>query len=148
MATQVQDDPQTAMPADSRPDRDVVLFDGHCRFCQAQMRQLRWWDRGGRLDYLSLHEPEVARQWPDLPCDRLLQEMCVIDRQGNRHWGAAAVRYLSRRLPTLWWLAPIMHVPGSMIVWRPLYRFIARHRYRLWGRAAECDDGTCEVHGR
>ncbi len=127
---------------------DVVLYDGHCRFCQGQMRHLRWWDRGGRLVYLPLQDPQVAERWPDLSKERLLQEMCVVDRQGNRHWGPEAVRFFSRRLPTLWWLAPCFHLPGAMIVGRPLYRFLARHRYRLWGRTEECDDGTCQVHGR
>src|SRR5690606_2033867 len=99
-------------PAD-RPEADVVLFDGQCNFCRAQIRQLVWWDCQKKLSYLSLHDPEVARRWPDISHDRLMQEMCIIDRQGNRHWGPYAFRYLTRRLRRLWWLAPLMYFPGS-----------------------------------
>jgi predicted DCC family thiol-disulfide oxidoreductase YuxK len=68
----------------------------------------------------------------------------IIDRDGNRHWGAYAVRYLTRRLRRLWWALPLAYFPGSMLLWRPLYRWIARNRYRLSG--AKCDEGTCELH--
>jgi predicted DCC family thiol-disulfide oxidoreductase YuxK len=130
---------------DERPDADVVIFDGECRICTAQVRKLPWWDCQRHLSYLSLHDPEVARRWPDLPHDRLMQEMVIIDGAGNRHWGPEAIRYLTRRLRRLWWAAPLLYFPGSMIVWRPLYRWIARNRYRLSGTA--CDEGgTCALH--
>jgi len=128
-----------------RPHSDVVIYDGRCRICSAQVGKLPWWDCQGKLSYLSLHDPEVARRWPDLSHERLMQEMVIIDVRGRRHWGAEALRYLSRRLRRLWWAAPLLHLPGSMIVWRAMYRWIARHRYRLSGGAA-CDEGTCALH--
>jgi predicted DCC family thiol-disulfide oxidoreductase YuxK len=93
---------------------------------------------------MSLHDPEVQRRWPDLSQERMMQEMVIVDRQGNRHWGAEAIRYLSRRLRRLWWASPFLHFPGSMYLWRPLYRWVARNRYRLSG--AKCDEGTCSLH--
>ena len=129
-----------------RPESDVVIYDGHCRICTAQVRKLPWWDCQKRLSYLSLHDPEVARRWPDLPFDRMMQEMVIVDQSGGRHWGPEAIRYLSRRLRRLWWASPFLHFPGSMLVWRPLYRWIARNRYRLSG-GPKCEDGTCSLHG-
>jgi predicted DCC family thiol-disulfide oxidoreductase YuxK len=145
MSTSVQTEQPLPTP-DQRPDVDVVLFDGDCNFCRAQVRQLAWWDCQKKLSYLSLHDPEVARRWPDLPRERLMQEMCIIDRQGNRHWGPEAFRYLTTRLRRLWWLAPLLWFPGSMFLWRPLYRWIARNRYRFAGKAQACDSGTCSLH--
>jgi predicted DCC family thiol-disulfide oxidoreductase YuxK len=130
-------------PAD-RPEADVVIYDGNCGICTAQVHKFPWWDCQEKLSYLSLHDPEVARRWPDLSHDRLMQEMVIIDRQGKRHWGAGAIRCLSRRLRRLWWAAPFLHIPGSMLIWRPLYRWVARNRYRLSGKA--CDDGACALH--
>ncbi|MEO1496556.1 MAG: DUF393 domain-containing protein [Planctomycetota bacterium] len=142
--------PELPTPAE-RPDADVVLYDGRCGFCRARVEQLRWFDgSGGRLAYLSLHEPEVASRYPDAPPERLLDEMCVVDHGGVHHWGAGAVRYLSRRLPRLWWLAPVMHVPGSMWLWRPLYAWVSRNRYLLGGKVddgpSDCEDGACSLH--
>jgi predicted DCC family thiol-disulfide oxidoreductase YuxK len=135
-----------SLPApNDRPRSDIVIYDGQCRICTAQIRNLPWWDCQGKLSYLSLHDPEVARRWPDLPHERMMQEMVIVDRHGNRHWGAEAIRYLSRRLRWLWWAAPFLHVPGSMLLWRPLYRWVARNRYRLSGGPA-CEESTCSLH--
>ena len=62
-----------------RPESDVVIYDGHCRICTAQVRKLPWWDCQKKLSYLSLHDAEVARRWPDLPFDRMMQEMVIVD---------------------------------------------------------------------
>jgi predicted DCC family thiol-disulfide oxidoreductase YuxK len=130
---------------DERPDSDVVIYDGQCKICTAQVRKLPWWDCQQKLSYLSLHDPEVTRRWPDLSQDRMMQEMVIVDRAGNRYWGPAAIRYLTRRLRRLWWAAPLLYFPGSMFFWRPLYRWIAKNRYRVSG--TQCDEGgTCALH--
>jgi len=97
----------------------------------------------GRLRFVSLHDADVARDFPELAHEDLMREMYIIDRHGRGHAGAEAVRYLSLRLPLLWPLALPLHVPGSQPVWKWLYRLVARNRYRLAGR---CDEGTCHLH--
>ena len=135
-----------ALPSpDDRPDTDVVIFDGNCRLCTRQIAKLPWWDCQHRLSYLSLHDPRVQERFPAWPHERLITEMAVVDRAGKTYWGPAAVRYLARRLRRLWWVTPVLFFPGSMWLWRPLYRWIARNRYRLSG-ATDCADGACAVH--
>jgi len=157
--------PETELPTvEMRPDADVVIFDGRCRMCTAQIRRLTWWDCQGHLAYASLHAPWVAERYPDLTHEMLMDRMYIVDQQGRRHGGAAAVRYLSRRLRRLWWAAPLLHFPGSLPVWRFFYDQIARRRYRfgvieghdtIGGTvegtnegADECESGTCELHRR
>jgi predicted DCC family thiol-disulfide oxidoreductase YuxK len=129
---------RTATP----PARDTVLYDGACRFCRSQIALLRRLDPTGRLAFTSLHDPSVARDFPEIPPADLLEQMYVVDRSGLARGGAEAVRYLSRRLPLLWPLALPLHVPGSLPLWRSLYRFVARNRFRIAGR---CDEGTCKI---
>lgn len=135
---------------DEHPNADVVIYDGDCRICTAQVGKLPWWDCQQKLSYLSLHDPELAERWPDLSHERLMEEMCLIDTHGNRHWGPAAIRYLTRRLRRLWWATPLLYFPGSMFLWRPLYRWIARNRYRLSrsrkGGTEDCGDDACKLH--
>ncbi|MDZ4817623.1 MAG: DUF393 domain-containing protein [Planctomycetota bacterium] len=132
---------------DERTNSDVVIYDGHCRICTAQVRKLPWWDCQKKLSYLSLHDPEVQRRYPDLTHDALMKEMYVVDQSGNRHAGADAIRYLTRRLRRLWWAAPALHFPFSRPLWQRAYRWIANRRYQ-YGKLDQCDEGgTCSLHG-
>ena len=132
---------------DNSPQADVVIFDGNCKFCQKQVQRLNRFDGGGRLAFISLHDERVAQRYPELTHDQLMDQMYVVNGQGVTYGGAQAVRYLSRRLPRLWWAAPFLHIPFSMPVWQWLYRQVAERRYRLsQNDEADCDEGTCEVH--
>lgn len=103
---------------------DLVLYDGQCKFCRANVKALSRLDRAGSLRY----QPETG-----------LHEMAVVTASGQRYGGIDAVRYLSRRLPLLWWLAAVLHIPGSRTFWQWLYRKVAERRY-CFGRA------TCSLN--
>lgn len=134
-------------PAD-RPKSDLVVYDGDCQFCTRQVERLNWLDRGKQLSFLSLHDPAIASLLPELTHEQLMREMVVVTPAGKRYGGAGAGRYLSRRLPTLWWLAPLLHIPGSLPLWNWAYRTVARNRYR-WNKSRgkdECSSGSCDLH--
>ncbi len=132
---------------DRRPGADVVIFDGQCRFCQKQVMRLHWFDSRNQLSYLSLHDPRVAERYPDLSHDQLMDQMYVVSQDGRRFGGARAIRYLSRRLPRLWWLAPLMHIPFTIPLWQWLYHKVAVRRYKLsQAFSDDCDQGGCKVH--
>ncbi|WP_372721473.1 thiol-disulfide oxidoreductase DCC family protein [Novipirellula sp.] len=130
---------------DENPNADVVIYDGQCNFCTSQVSNLRRLDWGGsRLTYLSLHDKRVAERYPDLKYDDLMKQMYVVDQDGGRHGGADAVRYLTRRLPTIWIAAPILHIPGSAGLWRWMYNQVAKRRYKIAGKS--CENDACEIH--
>jgi len=124
------------------PALDTVLYDGRCRFCRSQIALLRGLDLSGRLAFTSLHDPSVAREFPEIPLEELHRQMYVVDPRGQARGGAEAVRYLSRRLMLLWPLALFLHIPGTLPIWHQLYAFIARHRLKI---AGSCEDGTCRL---
>lgn len=127
------------------PKRETVLYDGRCRFCIGQVGILRGLDLGRRFDFRSCHEQSVADDFPELSLDEMLSQMYVVDTTGRARGGADAVRYLSRKLVPLWPLAVLLHIPGTMPLWKACYRFIARNRYRIAGSANSCDSGTCKL---
>ena len=154
MPTQeIQDPPRTpdspAVAVDPLlPDMDeiagaeLVIYDGHCNFCRAQVKRLAWFGPG-RLTFVSLHDERVQTRFPELTHEQLMQEMFVVTPTGQKYGGARAIRYLSTRLPRLWFLTPLLHLPFSMPIWAFLYRQIAKSRYRLAGK---CDNGSCNIH--
>ena len=123
------------------PDTDVVIYDGQCSFCTKQVTKLHRWDGKNRLSFISLHADFVAKHYPDLSHDEMMQAMYLVDQKGRRHRGAAALRVISRRLPRLWPLAILLHIPLTLPLWQWGYRQVARRRYRL-----SCDNGSCELH--
>ena len=152
-----------AEPATSRPDdlpsphqlpnADVVIFDGRCLFCTRQVKNLKRFDGKNRLAYTSLHDEFVRQNFSDLSHDQMMSQMYVVPNGDNgytndRHGGAAAIRYLTRRLPRLWIFAPLMHIPFSMPLWQWGYNIVAKHRYKIAGKSQDnCSpDGTCELH--
>ncbi len=135
-----------AIISEAQTVQDVVLYDSECNFCCSSIELLRRFDGRQRLRFLSLHDPTVPIAYPDLTYDKLIKEMWVIAYDETRYSGADAMRYLSRRLPMLFPLAPLLHIPFSMPLWRWMYRVIARNRYRIAGR--KCSNGACRIHGR
>ena len=129
----------------SSPNADLVIYDGSCNFCSSQVMNLSRLDGKRRLAFISLHDPFVTEHFTDLTHQQLMEQMYLVDQSGHRHGGAEAFRYLTRRLPILWILAPLLHLPFSLPLWRWGYKQVAKRRYR-WGKVDDCASGSCEVH--
>lgn len=110
---------------------NVVIYDEACRFCRATVRWLRRLDWRHCLAFLPLQDPRTRQWYPDLTAEQLEKYVHVVDSRGRRWKGAWAVRYLTRRVPALWPLAPLFHVPGSMPLWSWLYHQVSQRRHRL-----------------
>jgi len=126
--------------------QDVVLYDGQCMFCTSGVKTISRLDLNHRLRLLSLHDPEVATAYPDLTHEQLMEQMWIVGANGQKYGGADSIAYLSTRLPMLYPLAPVLNFPGTMPLWRWMYRWIARNRYRIAGK--QCDNGSCSLHHR
>lgn len=152
--TETVAEPTNGLPSPREfPKADVVIYDGRCVFCKKQVGNLMWFDGKNRLAFISLHDAWVAEHFPDLSYDDLMEQMYLIPASEHgyssaRHGGAAAIRYLSRRLPLLWILAPLTHIPFTLPIQQWLYQQVAKRRYKIAGKQGPpCDeDGTCELH--
>lgn len=137
---------QLPSPAEN-PTGHIVIYDGHCKFCTTSVQNLAAWDANRRqLAFLSLHDPEVQKRFPQLTYDQLMKEMYLVDRQGKIHKGAAAFRYLTTLIPRLYPLCPLLFVPFSLPLWHWLYRQIARRRYQILGKTTNCNGDACHIH--
>ena len=140
--------PDATAPAEfptpqARPHAYVMIYDGQCKFCRANVAWISAIDQG-KVAYLSLHDPVVRQRWPDLTYEQLMKHLYLIDGD-KKYAGAAAFRFLSRHLIALWPLAPVMHIPFSLPVWQFAYDRIARIRYRF-GKVDACDNEACSIH--
>ncbi|MBT9510873.1 MAG: thiol-disulfide oxidoreductase DCC family protein [Acidovorax sp.] len=115
----------------------IVVFDGQCLLCNGWVQFLLRHDRAQRLRFASI-QSAAGQQLLAQAGLRVegLQTLLVID--GGRSWQhtAAILRVLHAlgwpwRLAWVGWLVP---APLRDV----LYRWVARHRYRIWGRSATC----------
>jgi predicted DCC family thiol-disulfide oxidoreductase YuxK len=121
----------------------VILYDGHCRFCTTQMKNLARWLPPGQVEALSFQEPGVLERFPGITHELAMQAMIFVDRGGRVFRGMeGAVRAVALR--PIGKLAFAYYIPGVKQLLDAIYARIARNRYALAGK--ECEGGTCALH--
>ncbi len=121
--------------------RPVVLFDGHCNFCNGTVRWTATRDPLARLRFAPLRSGAarrtVALTDPHLDFDALPDSIVLVDRAGV-HTASTALLRIARHLrfpyPALASIARVVPRPLR----EAAYRAFARKRYGWFGRTDEC----------
>lgn len=127
----------------------VVLFDGVCNLCNAWVNFVLDRERGGELRFASLQSPaarallaEHGRAVPEGD-----PESIVVVEDGRVYERSTAALRVFRRLRWPW-----RALAAFVVVPRPLrdviYRWIARNRYRWFGKSDVCRVPTPELRAR
>lgn len=131
---------------DSTP---VILFDGHCGLCARSVRHVARRDRSGTFRFAPLQGKTAARECarlgirlPDGDPDTLI--LIDGDRALTRSDAALAI---ASRLPFPWRLCTALRVVPRTLR-DAVYRWIARNRYRWFGRSPQCMVPTPELRAR
>ncbi|WP_266075822.1 thiol-disulfide oxidoreductase DCC family protein [Haladaptatus caseinilyticus] len=137
------DDPD---PADTL-DTPVLLFDGVCNLCNAIVRFTVRFDESGTFRFAPL-QSEIGQELLsrfDLPTDDF-DSFVLVEGDDYATRSTAALR-VCRRLDGPWpLLYPFVYLPERLR--DPVYDFVARHRYRVFGRKAECPVPDPEIRER
>ena len=114
----------------------IILYDGVCGLCAKSVRWLVKRDRG-RLHYAPLQGDTAARLrrlHPTIP--EALESVVLVDR-GKVYLRSKAFLHVSRHLTRPWrWAYAFRWFPAFLL--DPLYRLVARLRYRIWGKTDAC----------
>jgi predicted DCC family thiol-disulfide oxidoreductase YuxK len=128
----------SAWPVDAPPL--TVVYDGHCRLCVGTTDRLKRWASADRMTFVPLEDPRARALLPDRSDAELQGQMHVLE-EGRVYAGADGWFRLMRRAPL--WSAWIGRVTPRALA-RPVYGWIAKNRYRWFGRA--CEEGSCALH--
>jgi predicted DCC family thiol-disulfide oxidoreductase YuxK len=133
-------------PRASFGGRAQVLYDGECALCCKSVALLKRLDWLGRLSYVNVREPgQLPQRRPPLDPGRLLDEMHLLTPDGRQlYHGFAAFRWLAWQLPLLWFLVPLLYLPGVPTLGQRAYLWVARNRFRL----VPCHGGVCRLPSR
>lgn len=118
------------------PDH-VVLYDGVCGLCSKTVRWLMKRDVRGALWFAPLQGDTAAalrQRHPEIPQEL---ETVVYVSEGRVFMRSKVFLHAARHLTRPWrWLYGFRWLPAFLL--DLLYRFIARIRYRVWGKFDTC----------
>ncbi|HVP30136.1 MAG TPA: thiol-disulfide oxidoreductase DCC family protein [Myxococcota bacterium] len=133
-------------PSPNEP-RAILLFDGVCNLCHAAVRFVTERDPAGRFAFAPL-QSELGRRLlrqAGLPEDTL--DTVVLLQDGRAYLRSDAMLRAMKRLRAPWPLASLALVVPRFLR-DGVYDFVARHRYRWFGRKDACPVPTPEQRAR
>lgn len=127
-------------------DGPVVFFDGVCNLCNASVQFILKRDRAQVFRFAPLQgETFLSLQHP---AKNSAPDSIVLLENGKLYTESVAVLRIAGRLSFPWRL---LALPGWLLpgfVRDPLYRCIARNRYRWFGKKETCYLPTAELKAR
>lgn len=115
----------------------LMVFDGHCNACSAGVRTVLRADRAGDIRFTSIQSPYGRHLAGRFSINADDPSTFLFFDRGRPLTESDAAIALARRLPAPWsFLTVVALVPRALR--DGVYRFVARHRYRLAGRRGTC----------
>lgn len=141
-------DPTSATPPPaSGALPSVVLFDGLCNLCNASVQFIIRRDPAARFRFASLQSPVAAEVLRSASARGPLPDSIVLVEGGRVTTQSTAALRIARRLRFPW---PLLYT--LILVPRPIrdaaYAWIARNRYRWFGKRDQCLLPTPELRAR
>lgn len=127
-------------------DTPVVFFDGVCNLCNGAVQFILRKETGQVLKFAPLQGATFQRL--RAPENEQLPDSILFFEHGRFYAESAAVLRIARYLSLPWRL---LSYPGWLVpafLRDAIYRFIARNRYRWFGKKEACYLPTPELRGR
>lgn len=136
------------MPGKPDPRNEhVILFDGVCHLCQGAVKFIIKRDPVGRFRFASLQSQAGSRLLQAAGSQEESLDSVVLIEQGQYYTRSAAALRIARGLRYPW---PLLY--AFILVPRGLrdavYRYVAKHRYRWFGKDETCLVPTRELKER
>lgn len=128
-------------------EHPVLLFDGVCNLCNGAVRFVIRRDRAARFRFAALQSRSGQALLRRFALPQAELETLVLVEGTRAFTRSAAALRAARRLDGAW---PLLY--ALMVIPRPVrdavYDFVARRRYRWFGRRDECMVPTPELRAR
>jgi predicted DCC family thiol-disulfide oxidoreductase YuxK len=125
----------------------LILFDGVCNLCNATVRFIIARDPRARFRFAPLQSDAASERLERAGGAPAGQASVVLIENGRLYTRSAAALRIARALRFPW---PMLY--GLIVIPRPIrdraYEFVARRRYRWFGRSQACGLPTPELRDR
>ena len=125
----------------------ILLFDGHCNLCNAWVKFIVKRDSAGTIRFASLQSGAGRRLLEEHKIDEnYIESLVFFEEERFSVSSNAALRTLSYLDSWQKHVIILAVVPRSLRDW--VYRFIAKNRYKWFGRREQCMVPTAELSKR
>ena len=128
-------------------DQSVILFDGVCNFCNSAVNFVIKRDEKSVFKFAPLQTDEAKKILASYNLSQLEMDSFVLIENNKSYIRSTAALRVCRHLDNLW---PLMY--GFIIVPKfirdGIYNWIAKNRYRWFGKKDICMIPTHEVQSR
>jgi predicted DCC family thiol-disulfide oxidoreductase YuxK len=126
--------------------KPLILFDGVCGMCNTFVDLVLRADRKQTFLFAPLQGDTARTMLPAFSDDPREWSMVYVDEAGIHDQSDASLE-VYRRLRGFWWLLSLArYVPR--FIRTPIYRLIARNRYRWFGKREQCRVPTPDERAR
>ena len=135
------------MTDDIRNAGPIVLFDGHCKFCNFWANFLLGADTKGKLKFATLQSKAGSQLLRESGIESRSFDSVVLVHRNQIDTKSTAVLRVLRLLGGIWIVPYVL-----IVIPRPIrdlvYDFVAKNRYRWFGRREVCRIPTAEERRR
>ena len=125
----------------------LLLFDGECNLCHGAVQFVLKRDRTQRFRFAALRSTSGQQAIAAAGVAGPLPDSMVLVHRGRLHVKSGAALRVAKLLPFPWPLAFVFWLVPSLL--RDLvYAFVARHRYRWFGKRQACWVPTAALRAR
>lgn len=134
-------------PAEESPEGPIVLFDGECNLCNTSVQFIIRHDRKGAFRFASLQGAYGRKLLTSLGITEATPDTFLLQADGKVYLASEGALRTLRRLGLPWSLLyGFMILPSRFR--DAVYGFVARNRYRWFGKKEECYLPTPELRAR
>lgn len=126
---------------------DIVLFDGVCNLCNAAVDLIVRNDKRGRFKVGALQDAKTKELLQDYLINSDYLDSIILIRGDQVFYKSRAALEITKKLKGLWPLLYVFVVVPAFIR-DPIYDWIARNRYRWYGKKETCRLPTAEERAR
>ncbi|WP_425414721.1 thiol-disulfide oxidoreductase DCC family protein [Peribacillus kribbensis] len=124
----------------------IILFDGVCNFCSGAVRFIIKRDPHARFSFASLQSDIGKNMIAAYNIPSHLDSIILIEDGHVFYYSSAALK-IAARLKGAWRTAAVLFIVPPFIRNR-VYTFIAKNRYKWFGKKEECMIPTKDIRAR
>lgn len=126
---------------------NTILFDGLCNLCNGSVNFILKRDKVGKFKFASL-QSEIGKELSNkYGIDTNIIDSIILIKNDKVFIKSAAVMEILKDLPIGWRVFRIGIILPTVIR-DYLYDFVAKHRYRIFGKKDECSIPSKDVQDR